>query len=215
MDRSSNSPSKLKSHSSQGGCASFLRPFSRHQYLNTLKRHGDFSPRILHQFRSMSDLILKTSASPEAKKLLTMARAVGREAERMRQFTRTKLTERGVLFAYITLHHRVEDQILAYFHGRFPQFLIVLFERRQKISYVIDEQGVIHTHPLPLKATVDLLSQNREILPLLQDIEHSLELTEAYRAAGIKAETVSSITSRSTRIPTPVVGGMPYSSARM
>ena len=181
MDSSFNtsSKSKLKSNASQGGCTSFLQPYSRLQYLQTLKRHAEYSPRVFHRFQSLSDVILKTSASPEAKKLLTMARAVGREAERMRQFTRTQLTERGVLFANITLHHRVEDWILSYFHGRFPRFVIVLFETRHKVSYTIDEDGVIHKYVFPLKETVALVSQNRVIVPLLKGIQHSPE--ELYR----------------------------------
>ena len=175
MVHSNKSTLKPQANPPQGGCTSFLRPYSRFQYLSTLKRHADFSQRTYHRFQSLSDVILKTSASPEAKKLLTMARAVGREAERMRQFTRTKLTERGVLFAPITLHHRVEDWILSYFHGRFPRYIIVLFETRHKISHVIDEYGSTYTHKLLLKETVELLSRNRPKIPSLQGIPNSPE----------------------------------------
>ena len=170
-------PTTVQSNSipSQGSCADFLRPFSRSKYLNTLKRHAEFSPRILHRFRSMSDVILKTSASPEAKKLLSMARAVGRETERMRQFTRTQLTEKGVLYANISLCHRVEDWVLSYFHGRFPRFIIVLFEVRHKISYVIAEQGVIRNFLLPLKEAVEFVSRTRDIIASLNEIQHSPE----------------------------------------
>ena len=47
-------------------------------------------------------------------------REISIEVYRAKQFTRTEINNRGVLYGVVSLKHRVMDIVLNYFHQRWP-----------------------------------------------------------------------------------------------
>ncbi|MFX0006657.1 MAG: DUF4130 domain-containing protein [Candidatus Hermodarchaeota archaeon] len=117
--------------------------------------------------------MFRNSGSSFAKKINRMMREIGTEAYRAKQFTRTQITNRGVLYGVVLLRHRVMDRVLYYFHQRWPQCIICLYNEYDKKTSFIDERGKIQEVELPLKKVVDNVSKNRLIIPYFNDIQFS------------------------------------------
>jgi hypothetical protein len=149
--------------------------YSRQEMINYLPRHSKFSAHLLTQIENLPDVILRNAGSPLAKKFLRMMREITTEAYRAKQFTRTEINNRGVLFGVVMLKHRVMDIILKYFHERWPHCVICLYNEHTCKTAIINEKGTIWEVNLSLKDTVEKISKDRPILPYFDDIRFSGE----------------------------------------
>ena len=152
------------------GCA---KGYTKDELLLNLPRHNKFSPLLIKQIKSIPEVIFRNSGTPVAKKINRMMREVSTEAYRAKQFTRTEINNRGVLFGIVMLKHRVVDRVLEYFHKRWPQCIICLYNEFSKRSSLIDERGIIQETISPLREVVEKISENRPILPYFEDIQFS------------------------------------------
>ena len=154
------------------GCA---KGYSHEELKKNLHRHAQYSPDIERQIRRIPEVILRNSGSQMAKKINRMMREVSTEAYRAIQFTRTEINNRGVLFGVVSLEHNVIDKILIYFHERWPQCVICLYNERKHETWIINEKGAIRKFHQPLKKVVEKISTNRCIVPYFEDIQFSGE----------------------------------------
>jgi len=152
------------------GCA---RGYSHKELLQNLPRHSKFSPALMHQIERIPEVALRNSGTPLAKRINRMMREVSLEAYRARQFTRTEINNRGVLFGKVFLKHKVIDLVLEYFHERWPQCIICLFNEHTHRTTIINEKGIIQDSNSPLKIVVEQVSKNRPIIPYFEDIQFS------------------------------------------
>ncbi|MFX0069492.1 MAG: DUF4130 domain-containing protein [Candidatus Hermodarchaeota archaeon] len=149
--------------------------YSRQALINTLPRHCDFSPYFLQQIKKIPEVMLRNSGTPMAKKFIRMMREVSLETYRAIQFTRTEINNRGVLFGVVLLKHKVMDRVLQYFHKRWPQCVICLYNEHNKKTGIINEKGDIWEVKRPLREIVDKISDIRPIIPYFEDIQFSGE----------------------------------------
>jgi hypothetical protein len=154
------------------GCA---RGYSHEELIKNLHRHYKYSPEIKRQVIEVPEAILRNSGTQMAKKINRMMREVSTEAYRAKQFTRTEINNRGVLFGVVSLKHKVIDLVLIYFHERWPQCIICLYNEQTRKTWIIDEKGVIREYNQSLKKIVEEVSKNRQILPYFEDIQFSGE----------------------------------------
>ena len=154
------------------GCA---KGHSHEELIRNLPRHSDFSPVLIQQIRRIPEVVLRNSGTQFAKKVNHMMREISTEAYRARQFTRTEINNRGVMFGVVLLKHRVIDLVLQYFSKRFPQCIICLYNEHDKKTAMIDEKGVIQEFNSPLKNIVEKVSKGRPIIPYFDDIQFSGE----------------------------------------
>ncbi len=154
------------------GCA---KGHSHEELIHNLPRHCEFSPVLIKDIKKIPEVILRNSGIPLAKKVNHMMREVSTESYRARQFTRTQINNRGVLFGVVLLKHRVIDLVLDYFHERWPQCIICLYNEHTHKTAIIDEKGIIHEFDSPLKKVVEEVSKNRSFNPYFEDIQFSGE----------------------------------------
>ncbi len=154
------------------GCA---KGHSHEELIRNLPRHCRFSPVLIQQIRKIPEVVLRNSGTPFAKKVNHMMREVSTEAYRARQFTRTEINNRGVMFGVVLLKHRVIDLVLHYFSKRFPQCIICLYNKHTHKTTIIDENGLIQEFNSPLRSVVKKVSKNRPIIPSFDDIQFSGE----------------------------------------
>ena len=154
------------------GCA---KGYSHEELKKNLHRHAQYSPDIERQIIKIPEVILRNSGTQMAKKINRMMREVSTEAYRAIQFTRTEINNRGVLFGVVSLEHNVIDKVLIYFHERWPQCVICLYNERKHESWIINEKGAIRKFHQPLKKVVEKVSKNRELVPYFEDIQFSGE----------------------------------------
>jgi hypothetical protein len=150
------------------GCA---RGHSYEELFNNLPRHQNFSPNLFKIIKKIPEVILRNSGTLVARKVNRMMREVATEAYRAKQFTRTEINNRGVLYGIVLLKHRVMDIVLNYFHQRWPQCIICLYNEYIDITSIIDEKGKIQEFRSPLKEIVLEVSKNRPIIPYFNDIQ--------------------------------------------
>lgn len=149
--------------------------YSRKELIMNLPRHAKFTPNLIEQIKKFPEVHLRNSGSPMAKKLIRMMREISLESYRAIQFTRTEINNRGVLFGVVLLKHRVLDHVLNYFHKRWPQCVICLYNQHTQKTGIINEKGTIREVKLALKEVVDKISKDRSILPYFEDIQFSGE----------------------------------------
>ncbi len=154
------------------GCA---RGYSHEELIRNLHRHYKYSPEIKRQVIEVPEAILRNSGTQMAKRINRMMREVSTEAYRAKQFTRTEINNRGVLFGVVSLKHKVIDLVLIYFHERWPQCIICLYNEQTRKTWIIDEKGVIREYNQSLKKIVEEVSKNRQIVPYFEDIQFSGE----------------------------------------
>jgi hypothetical protein len=154
------------------GCA---RGYSKEELINNLSRHAKFTPNLIKQVQNLPEVMLKNSGTPTAKKIVRMMRDISGEAYRAIQFTRTEINDRGVLYGVVLLKHKVIDKVLNYFHDRWPQCVICLFNEHTFTTSVINERGVLREFKSSLKKVVELISKKRPIMPYFKDIQFSGE----------------------------------------
>jgi len=151
------------------------RGYSHEELKKNLHRHFLYSPAIERQIINIPEVILRNSGTQMAKKINKMMREVSTEAYRAKQFTRTEINNRGVLFGVVSLKHDVIDLVLIYFHERWPQSVICLYNEHTQRTGIIDEKGKIRAVNLSLKKTVEKVSNERPIIPYFDDIQFSGE----------------------------------------
>jgi hypothetical protein len=149
--------------------------YSRKELNLNLPRHVKFSQTLSHQIEKLPDVVLRNSGSPLAKKINKMMREIFTEAYRAKQFTRTEINNRGVLYGVVLLKHLVMDLVLKYFHERWPYCVICLYNEYSHKTAIINEKGKIREINSPLKKVVDLVSKKRPIIPYFNDIQFSGE----------------------------------------
>jgi len=154
------------------GCS---RGYSKEELINNLSRHANFTPNLIKQVKDLPEVMLRNSGTPTAKKIVRMMRDISGEAYRAIQFTRTEINDRGVLYGVVLLKHQVIDKVLNYFHDRWPQCVICLYNEHTFITSIINEKGLIHEVKSPLKKVVDLISSERPSMPYFEDIQFSGE----------------------------------------
>ena len=152
------------------GCS---RGYSHEELKRNLYRHSKYSPEIERQVIRVPEAILRNSGTQMAKKINRMMREVSTEAYRAKQFTRTEINNRGVSFGVVSLKHKVIDLVLIYFHERWPQCIICLYNEQTRETWIIDEKGAIREYNQSLKKIVEEVSKNRQIVPYFEDIQFS------------------------------------------
>jgi len=143
------------------GCA---KGYSHEELIKNLHRHSRYSPVLKQQIMTIPEAILRNSGTQMAKKINKMMREVFTEAYR-----------RGVLFGVVSLKHNVIDLVLVYFHERWPQCVICLYNEQTRKTWIIEEKGRIREFHQPLKKVVEIVSDNRQIVPYFEDIQFSGE----------------------------------------
>ena len=149
--------------------------YSREELVLNLPRHSNYSPALMLRVKKLPEVILRNSGTPLAKKINRMMREVFTEAYRAKQYARTEINSRGVLFGVVQLKHTVIDLILNYFHERWPQCVICLYNEHTHKTGLIDEKGIIREINSPLKIVVEMVSKNRPLIPYFDDIQFSGE----------------------------------------
>ncbi|MFX0058295.1 MAG: DUF4130 domain-containing protein [Candidatus Hodarchaeota archaeon] len=149
--------------------------YSREELNINLPRHAKFSPILSQQISKLPEVVLRNSGSQSAKKISRMMREVFTEAYRAKQFTRTEINNRGVLYGVVLLKHRVMDLVLKYFHERWPDCVICLYNEHSHKTAIINEKGKIREINSPLKKVVELVSKERPIIPYFNNIQFSGE----------------------------------------
>lgn len=154
------------------GCA---KGYSKEELIENLPRHSKFTPNLIKQVNNLPEVMLRNSGTPIAKKIVRMMRDISGEAYRAIQFTRTEINDRGVLYGVVLLKHLVMDKVLNYFHDRWPQCVICLYNEHTCKTGIINEKGLIRDVKSPLKKVVDHISKRRPIMPYFEDIQFSGE----------------------------------------
>ncbi len=149
--------------------------FSKEEMLINLPRHSQCSPNLLFKVQNTSESILKNNGSQFARKINQMLHEIFRELERNRQFTRTNLNNRGVLYGKITLSHQNENELLKFFHDRFPNCFICLYNTFKNETITMNEQGRFQKFQVSLDEIVKKISLNRPITPYFEDISMNNE----------------------------------------
>jgi len=149
--------------------------YSREELIKNLPRHENFMPRLLIQVKKLPEALLRNSGSPLAKKIIRMMREISMEAYRAKQFTRSEINDRGVLFGIVLLKHDVIDHVLIYFHERWPQCIVCLYNEHTQKTSIITERGKIQEFKNPLNIVVEKMSKERPIMPYFKDIQFSGE----------------------------------------
>ncbi len=155
------------------GCA---RGHTHEELIQNLPRHKDFSPVLIRQIKRIPEVVLRNSGTPLAKKINRMMREVSTESYRAIQFTRTEINNRGVLYGVVLLKHRVIDLVLKYLHKRFGSLCIIcLYDEGTHKTAIMNEKGKIRVIESPLMKIVQILSEDRPIIPYFDDIQFSGE----------------------------------------
>ena len=162
--------------------------YSKKELINYLWRHSKFTPNLIQEIKKLSDVVLRNMGTPKARKIIKMMKEVGLESYRAKQFTRTEINNRGVLYGIVVLKHRVMDLVLNYFHERWPQCVICLYNEHTQMTGIINEKGNIREIKYPLKIAVEKISEDRPIIPYFDDIQISGEeiFETLYKTKNIK-----------------------------
>lgn len=154
------------------GCA---KGYSHEELIENLPRHCNSNEALIEQIKKIPAVVLRNSGTLLARKINRMMREVNTEAYRARQFTRTEINNRGVLYGVVLLKHRVIDLVLRYFHERWPQCIICLYNQNDYKTAIIDEKGKIRMVQSPLHEVVKMVSKDRPYVPYFNDIQFSGE----------------------------------------
>ena len=149
------------------------RGYCRTEIIKNLKRHANFTPNLLQQIKEIPNVILRNMGSSQARKINKMMKEVFTEVYRAKQFTRTEINSYGVLYGIVSLKHDVLDLVLNYFHERWSDCVICLYNEITYKTGVIDEIGKIVRISLPLEKVVEKFSKDRKFVPYFDDIQFS------------------------------------------
>lgn len=147
--------------------------YPRSRIIKYLPRHKDFTPHLLRKVKQIPEVALRNSGTPLAKRIIHMMREISKEAYRAKQFTRTQMNNHGVLFGTVLLKHQVMDLVLKYFHNRWPQCIVCLYNEYTQKTGIIKENGKIVKITKTLENVVKKLSEQRTEKPYFEDIQFS------------------------------------------
>ncbi|MHA1148627.1 MAG: DUF4130 domain-containing protein [Promethearchaeota archaeon] len=147
------------------------RGYSKKEILQYIHRHCQFTPNLIKEIDKLPDVVLRNMGTPLARKIIKMVKEISLETYRAIQFTRTEMNNKGILFGIVLLKHKVIDNVLRYFHKRWPQCIICLYNEHTQKTGIINEKGNIKEVKLPLKCIVEKLSKERPIIPYFEDIQ--------------------------------------------
>ncbi|MFX1329205.1 MAG: DUF4130 domain-containing protein [Promethearchaeota archaeon] len=148
--------------------------YSYEELIQNLPRHSKFYPDLITRIKNIQEVIFRNFGSSFAKKVNQMMREISTEVYRAKQFTRTNMNNRGVLYGTVLLKHKVMDKVLSYFHERWPQCIICLYNEHNKLTSIINEKGKIQEIELSLKDAVVQVSKDRPVIPYFEDIQFSV-----------------------------------------
>jgi hypothetical protein len=154
------------------GCA---KGYTHEELINNLPRHFNCSKTLIQQVKNIPEVVLRNSGTLFARKVNRMMREVYTESYRAIQFTRTEINNQGVLYGVVLLKHKVIDLVLNYFHERWPNCIVCLFNDHSSKTGIINEKGIIKEVNHPLKKAVEVVSKERSIVPYFNDIQFSGE----------------------------------------
>ncbi|MBY9007651.1 MAG: DUF4130 domain-containing protein [Candidatus Lokiarchaeota archaeon] len=162
--------------------------YSQKELIKNLPRHYKYNSNLLNQIKNTPEVILRNLGSPIAKKVDKMLKEIFAEAYRAKQFTRTEINNKSVLFGVVLLKHKVMDLVLDYFHKRWPQCIICLYNEHTQLTGIINEKGITQEIKQSLKEVVKKISRKRQISPYFEDIQFSNdEIFETlYQSQNIK-----------------------------
>lgn len=149
--------------------------YSKKELLHYLPRHNKFTPNLIREIKKLPDVVLRNLGTPLARKIIKMVKEISTEAYRAKQFTRTEVNNRAVLYGVVLLKHRVMDIVLKYFHERWPQCVICLYNEHTQKTGIINERGTLHEAALSLEEVVEKISAKRPFIPYFEDIQLSGE----------------------------------------
>ncbi len=161
---------------------------SKDEMIAILNRHNNFTPDLKKKILNIPEVILQNNGTLFAKKIDKMIHELFREVERCKQFTRTKLNKNGILYGKIELTHSMDDFILNFFHHRFPNFIICLYNQIRKETIVMFESGDLKKYKNSFKSILEMLSQNRSEISYFDGIDYDNEtlFEEFYSSQFIK-----------------------------
>ncbi len=162
--------SAIPKHTQETNSRCGTNGYRKEHILELLPRHCNYSPHLKLRVKKTPEVVLQNIGSPFARKVDKMIKDLFKETERCKQFTRTKLNKRGILAGEISISHAIEDFVLQYFHERFPNFIICLFNTKKRETISIDEEGQMIKHRQNLKATIEYYCINRPVYPYFEDI---------------------------------------------
>ncbi|MBD3196630.1 MAG: DUF4130 domain-containing protein [Candidatus Lokiarchaeota archaeon] len=152
------------------GCS---RGYDKQEILTYISRHEKFTPSLIKQIKGLPDVVLRNLGNPLARKIVKMMKEIGKESYRAIQFTRTSINDRGVLYGVVLLRHKVLDKVLIYFHQRWPQCVICLYNEHTQTTGIMNEKGKIKEVKMPLEEVVQKISSKRPEVPYFEDIQFS------------------------------------------
>ena len=131
-------------------------------------RHRDYDKMLHEKVLGQDSALVENCATPEARRLYMMQRAVMRYLHAKAGFMRLKLSGHGVLYAEAELAHNVADLLLAHFHRRYPTFHIALgYDGR---TYVADPCGMTTVYDKPVMDVVGALESALPENPKLDEL---------------------------------------------
>lgn len=171
------------------GCNRNPNGNSKKEIMSMISRHASFSFKLKREIQEHPESFLQSSGSIFAKKINGMIREIFREMDRQRQFTRTSLSSNGILIGKVQFKHHIEDMVLDYFHTRFPQFIICLFNEIKNETIIINENGAMFRSRKNFQEIIDIMSKSRPISDIYSKIDVSTEklFNEFYSSQFIKA----------------------------
>lgn len=166
-----------------------------------LHQSNNNKKEILRKLENLSDEILESKVTLDAKKYYQMARSVSREIHYHKMFTRLKIERNSILVGIINPEHKIEDLILKFFYNRFPKFTIILnsikkktiyfigpaelrekLKKKEGIIFKLEKDCVLGKSKLKLENVISIL------LPILKDnkffdgiIDTDLDLTKLFK----------------------------------
>jgi hypothetical protein len=147
--------------------------YSKKELIEYLPRHRNFTPSLFREINKLPDVVLRNMGTPIVRRIIKMVKEISLEAYRARQFTRTEINNKGVLYGTVLLKHKVIDSVLNYFHERWPQCIICLHNEYTNKTSIITEKGITQEFKLPLNNVVELLSESRPTINYFDDIQFS------------------------------------------
>jgi probable DNA metabolism protein len=137
------------------------------EWFSLAKRNSSFSEDLFIEVMNQDPEKVKACATKEAKKLYRMDKAVSNEFHRLKGFIRLNISSHRILYAQISIEHRIIDILLLHFHSRFPSFHILL--EKDNIVYGIKPDSEIELFYMNLSEALGILEKKLPQDPNLID----------------------------------------------
>ncbi|MFA6089415.1 MAG: DUF4130 domain-containing protein [Candidatus Woesearchaeota archaeon] len=141
-------------------------------------RHNKFNSDLLKKVEMQNIGLVMNVATPEARQLYEMHTNVARAICKIKSFLRFDISLHGILYTSIDSEHHIVDDLLYFFHERFPIFHIAIFDKKK--TYVISSEGLVSVYDLSLKDVVLLFEKKLPVLEIMKDFSYDEDLWEKY-----------------------------------